>query len=543
MNFQKLFSLQGFSLFLKILIIVALILGVVLRFVNLDGKLYSNDETFSTTYIFGHNLGQAGLIDSRLITSEELQNYQRLNADENLSQAISRLINKPFIFPPLYGILMQLWSRLWGDYSGSPAIVTRSLTALISLFALVGMYWLAWELSGSQILAWIATVLVAISPFHLQYAQIVRTYSLTTVATLLSSVCLLRAMRLNTRSSWIIYAVSFAWGLYSNLLFGFVAIAHGVYVILQAGFRFSKTLKSFILSSIIGTSLFLPWLIIFISKPSLFGYSVAQPSGDSASLPVLIKGWIQGIKSIFISLYDPWRDFTFNFQAVQVLLSILILLLIAFSFYFLCRYAPRTIRLFVLCLIVCGGGLLMLKDAVTGSTFSARLRYMIPYAIGWQLVVAYFLATQIESNYQLRKKIGEILLSVLIIVGIVSCGIIVKAETWSAFGAPDYPNIAAKINQSSHPVVIFGDLGDALTMSYILKPNTSNYLTRQAETYLVENKEKIYDGFSEVILFKPSKTTIDKLKKSTQIKLTPLIINQLKLEAKTANVWQVEKQQ
>ena len=54
------------SNFLKILIIVALIGGIFLRFYNLDGKALSNDETFSLTYIYGHSL--AGVIDRKILS-------------------------------------------------------------------------------------------------------------------------------------------------------------------------------------------------------------------------------------------------------------------------------------------------------------------------------------------------------------------------------------------------------------------------------------------------------------------------------------------
>lgn len=67
-------SLGGFP---KLLVIIALVIGVFLRFYNLDGKLYSNDETFSTTNIFGRDVAE--IIDTQIVSVEELQSYQQFN--------------------------------------------------------------------------------------------------------------------------------------------------------------------------------------------------------------------------------------------------------------------------------------------------------------------------------------------------------------------------------------------------------------------------------------------------------------------------------
>src|SRR5207248_4961479 len=93
-----------------------------------------------------------------------------------------------------------------------------------------GLYWLCRELFGCSRTAWMAVALLAVSPFHVLYAQEAREYSLWTVAILLSSAALLRAARLQTRRTWWAYAASVALGLYSHTLFVLVAGAHGAYM-------------------------------------------------------------------------------------------------------------------------------------------------------------------------------------------------------------------------------------------------------------------------------------------------------------------------
>lgn len=507
-------SQSQLSNFLKILIALALITGIFCRFYNIDQKALSNDETFSSTYIYGQNLAQ--IIDTQIVTADQLQSYQRFNPQESLTDSVHRLIKQPYVFPPLYGILMQLWARFWSNFTDSPAIISRSLSIFISLFSLLGMYWLYRELSGLTTMAWIATAFVAISPFHLQYAQIVRTYSLTAALTLLSSAALLRAIRVKTRFSWIIYAISVSIGLYSNLLFGFVAIAHAIYVFWLEKFRFTQIFRSYFLAALAGGSTFIPWFILFISSPGLLGYSVAQVLSKTSPF-ALIKIWLKNIRTIFIDVNNPWIEFTNIFSGVHKILSPLLVLLFFISIYYLCRYTPRAIRLFILCLIIFGGGLLMIKDLIMGGTFSARLRYLIPYVIGVELAVICLLTNQLMSKTFWQKKLAEITIASLLIGGIISCGLIAQSNSWVAFGSPEFPLVASEINKTENPVIIFEDFGDALCMSYLLKPQVHAHLTRQVDFHLGQNQSQIYENFSDIFLFKPSKSLQKKLKNNSNL--------------------------
>ncbi len=537
MKIKASLGLQDFPKILRILMIIALILGIFWRFYNLDVKVFSNDETFSLTNIFGRNL--VPVIDVKIVTAGELQTYQKFNPQETLTASFTRLIEKPYVFPPLYSMLMEVWARLTSPFLDSnPAITTRSLSALISLFSLIGVYWLSWELSASKTMCWIATVLIAVSPFHFQYSQIVRTYSLTTAAILLSSAALIRSMRLQTISSWATYAITVATGLYSNILFAFVVISHSFYTLVKENIRFTKTLKFYIVSALIGIIIFLPWLFNFLSTPSLLDYSVAQPVGGRLSLLSWLKIWMTQIRTIFIDLNDPWIESTKALSGLQKLLSILILILVPISLYFISRKPRESVNLLSLCLIIFGGVLLMAKDIILGGTFSNRIRYMIPYVIGLQLSVAYFLTSQLQSLYNLRRKISQVVLAILIIGGTISCGVIATNENWWAFGVPDYHSIARRLHQEPNAITVFEDWGDALTMSYLLPANTSFHLTRRLDYHLVQEKGNMYKKFEYLIVFKPSESVVNKLKSHFELK--ELFENEKSSKKTPKNVWKIK---
>jgi uncharacterized membrane protein len=530
-------ELQGFPVYLKVLILLSIILGIFFRFHALDTRVYSNDETFSSLQIFGYDL--ASVIDGPTLTVDELQSYQHVNPNESFANSFQRLISKPYVYPPLYPVLMQIWARFWSNYLDSPAVIQRSFSAAISLFALIGVYWLCLELSNSRTMAWIAVALIAISPFHVQYAQIVRTYSLTIVSTLLSSAMLFRAMRLNTRLNWSAYAVTVAFGLYSNLLFGFVAIAHGAYVLLAEKIRLSKRFWLYLTYSMAGVAAFLPWFYLFITRPGLLTYSVGQVLADT-SLSSLVKTWITNISSIFLDIYDPWVNFVQPLKPFQQLLTLFILALVGCALYFVCRKASQPIRLLTLSLIIFGGLLLMLKDVVSGGTFSTRLRYMIPYVLGVEIAVSYLLASQLQSKRSFSRKISQMALTLLLLGGATSCGIISQANSWSAFGAPDYPLIAHEINKARRPVVIFEDWGDALTMSYLFDTGVFSHLSRKADFHLTETEKSVYSGFSDVLLFKPSDEILERIQANPNYTLEPAFAPSASLP-KEPNVWSIKE--
>lgn len=247
----------------RFLIAVLLVLGIFFRFVNLDRKIYWFDETYTSLRVSGYTeqevIGQ--VFDGSIISVEDLLKYQHTNPEKNLANTIESLAKEDAQHGPVYYIIVRLWVQWFGN---SPA-VTRSLSAFISLLVFPCIYWLCLELFESPIVGWTAVALIAVSPFHVLYAQEAREYSLWTVTILLSSAALLRAMRLKTKASWRTYAAILALSLYTFLFTGLVALGHGIYVALTERFRLTKISIAYLLSSLAGLLAFLPWLLVVIN--------------------------------------------------------------------------------------------------------------------------------------------------------------------------------------------------------------------------------------------------------------------------------------
>jgi len=500
-----------YSTQLRFFIVVLLLLGIFFRFVNLERKLYWHDEAYTSLRNSGYALSEVleQAFDGHVISIEDLQKYQHPNLKRGVIDTIKHGAEEPQ-HPPLYFLM----ARFWVQWFGNSVAAIRSLSAVISLLAFPCIYWLCLELFKSSLTGWIAVALIAVSPVYVLYAQEARNYSLWIVTILLSSAALLRAMRRHTKLSWAVYAATVAAGCYTYLLFGLVAIGHGVYVAVTERFRLSKTFTAYLLASFAGILIFAPWLLIVITKPSQIHNGIAWLSVKMSPLS-LVKRWVGNLSRIFIDFGLDSNDSLTS--AIPLLIPILfVLILVGYSIYFIYRKAPERVWLFTFTLIGVTPLALTSADLIFGGLLSTTARYLFPCFLGIQLTVAYLFAAQITSSVKLwQQKLWQIATIALLSSGVLSCIVSSQAEIWWNKGSSitKYdPQIAHIINQAAHPLLISNTDGDAdvgyvMSLSYLLEPKVKLQLVIQP------NIPKIANGFSNVFLFRPFNGLRDRLKK------------------------------
>ena len=498
---NKILSL-GRNRFGLFLIVVLLVLGLFFRFVNLDKKVYWFDEAFTSLRVSGYleadvvqHVSKAGVIPT-----ENLQKYQQFNLEKSLTDTIKSLAVEDPQHPPLYYVI----ARFWAQWFGSSVAVMRSLPAIISLLAFPCVYWLCLELFKSPLVGWIAIVLITVSPFHVLYAQEARQYSLWPVTILLSSAALLRALRLKTKASWGIYAVTLTVSLYTFLLSIPVAIGHGIYVLAMEKFRLSKTLFSYIIASFLGTLFFLPWLLVVINNLSQAQHVTAFTAYRTRFLLLNWKARTLDLSRLFIDL---------NFKPITLVILI-VLVLVGYALYFLCRTTTKRVWLFIVTLIGSTAIPLLLPDLILGENRAVNPRYLTPSYLGIELAVAYLFATKptFSSVKIWRHKLWQIAMITLISCGVLSCGINSQAESaWIKIFNTTNPQIARIINQRPQPLLISdADTADLLSLSHLLNPKVKLLLKPKCYTcnLTLQSDVKPYlpeipDGFSDVFLFHP----------------------------------------
>lgn len=486
---------------LRFFILVVLVLGVFFRFANLDCKVYWFDETFTSLRISGYYEAEViqNLSERGEISVKDLQQYQDVNSEKGVIDTVKGLAVEEPQLTPVYFVLARFWAQIFGN---SVAAI-RSFSVLTSLLALPCVYWLCLELFKSSAIGWMTTALIAISPLQLVYAQEARPYSLWILTVLLSSISLLRAIRLRTRLSWSIYGVCLILGLYTHLYFSLVAMAHGIYVVVTERFRLTKTVASFLLVSAVAVVAFLPWIAIFLTNVST-AVSKAfwqAPEESSNLLLSFVKNFVGNVSRNFV---DFGIDANSNKLGLILLIPAILMVigLIGYSLYFLYEHRQKRAFAFVSLMISVPAialtvqNLVFLKQGVIGT------RYLVPLYIGIHLCVGWLLGVKLNTYYfrNWQRRVWQAIAIGVITLGVISGAIFSQSESWwhNRMNAAN-PQVASVINQTSHPLILAEasrfDVFNLISLSYSVKPETTLFVFKQGIP-------EISHRFSDVFLYR-----------------------------------------
>jgi uncharacterized membrane protein len=398
------------------------------------------------------------------------------------------------------------------------------LPAVISLLVFPAIYWLAWELFESSAVAWMAIAIFAISPYHILFAQEARQYSLWTLTTILSSAALLRAMRPESTQnnlalilSWALYAGTATLGFYTHLLFVCVATAHGIYVAVIANWRDVKTFIAYYAAAMVALIGFMPSLVNTVENFNQIRSTTLW--AEQKNFLRLVSRWV-GAPSI--AFFDIGFDGSANTQqqlALVIPVAIMILALVGYALYFLCRHTPKRVWLIVLLLIATTALFLAVPDIMKGGRRSTNPRYLVPCYVGIQLAVAYLLSAKVSNNLDNFKQqnLWKIVIVALLSAGIISGGVSSQADTWWNKGSAVLRaelQVAGTVNQASNPLIISdASIAQIMPLSYRLQPKVKLLIEPGCYTSCYKNRElarkkpnppKIPGGFSDLFLYRPS---------------------------------------
>ncbi|EDX76165.1 hypothetical protein MC7420_5599 [Coleofasciculus chthonoplastes PCC 7420] len=584
---------KSFSTGLRYLIVSLLIIGLVFRFAHLDKKVYWIDEVNTSIRVSAYTSSEIMELvpTGEVIGVKDLQAFQHPHPQRDIRDTIQALTGNAEHSPLYY-----LMARFWMQWFGSSVIAMRSLPAVISLLTFPCLYWLCRELFPSPWVGGIAIGLMAISPFHLLYAQEARQYSLWTVTILLSSAALLWAMRndqpqvngINLRLiytvypstnkdlskskksnlihtinpkyigvKWVIYAASISLGLYSHLLFLFVILSHGLYVLIcqilqiQAGkyleverelvpdIFFYKPIGKLLIYSwatLIGIVGFFPWILVLFNKSAgMAGWLVR-----TLSITEITQRWLINLSSIFFDIQVGYVSPIFSIGSAEsgIYLSVdnpftyVIFAIVVIEIYAvitLVTTQPPQTWLFILTLIVIPAMALVLPDLISGGQRSVTGRYLIPSYLGIQIAVAYLLRMKLFDLKIQSRKLWQLLLIALILGGILSCGVSSQSETWwNKYSSYDYPQVAKVINQAPSPLIISDreKIGRLISLSYLLDDKVSVMVIEPSSL------PNIPAGFQPVFVFKPMEQWF------SDIKVKPMM--NIELTHQIGDLWLVQ---
>jgi uncharacterized membrane protein len=467
-------------------VVSILLLGIFFRFYNLDKKVYWIDEVNSSLRSLGYTKTEmvTEAFTGEVMTAGDLQQYQQLSPDKTWNDTLNALMGTPE-HAPLYFML----SRLWVGWVGHSVATMRCLTAIFSVLVFPCLYWLCWELFQSASVGWMAIALVAISPLHLPYAQEARPYSLLTVMTLLSSAMLLYAMRKPTRTSWGLYGLTVALGLYTQLLFGLVAIAQGIYVLILEKWRFTKAARSYLLVSGLALLSFTPWIALFFTNLDKVKESTASLTGGF-TFDYMLNRWFLSFSQVLLDRELGGANF-------------IMLLLCGFALFYLYRHAPGRSSLLILLIVALSFLGLALPDLIWGGRRSLRIRYLFPFFTGIQIALAYLFATQAIWAKTWKQKGWWAVMVFVVFSGIAAAFVSSQAVIWWNKSVPRssyYPVLSERINRSENPLVLSdGSPTDTLAFSIWLDPEVKLMLSLDPKKF----KLKQIEGYDPVYFLNP----------------------------------------
>lgn len=493
---------------LRFVCIVLIVVGASLRFTNLDMKVYWHDEIYTVFRAAGYTRMEIDqtLFQNRVLPAAELLKFEQIKPGSTPADTVRSLALEDPQHPPLYFLATRFWMQIFGN---SIAAV-RSLPALVSLLSLPLIYLLAIELFESPIAAWISTVLLALSPFDILFAQTARQYSLLTAVTIASSWLLLRAMRIRHWRSWVWFSLSCAVGLYTHPFFVLGTLAQGVYVLLMSigevrSKRTPQGIKGwlgllpvgFLGAIALALLLYLPWIGVLLSN-SERAFATTNWTKVSPGLPYLLKLWTLSFTSLFFDL-----DFGFD-NPITYLVRLPIVVMIGLAFYSTIKQTHRSTWLFLLTSAFIPFLVLALPDIILGGKRSAVSRYLISCFPAIQLAVGFWLSLQVQNLRSIWQK-GAIAL--LLAGSLISVSVSAGAESWwnrdlSYFNA----ETARRINGFIAPIVI-SDIGDDFTNTGDLI-SLSHRLNSDVQYLLFSSKPDLtlipVSGNPSILTFRPT---------------------------------------
>ncbi len=430
---------RGPALLLTVLVLT-IAFGAALRFAHLDTKVFWTDESYTALRVSGATEREMvlTLADGKPHAMAELRAFQRVRPGTRVTDTIDSLAREEPQHPPLFFVA----ERLWSERFGASASTLRMLPALASVLAIVAMFWLCRELMPVHTAPWIGAALVAVSPFQLAFAHEAREYSLWAALTLLANAALLRAVRTRRWSDAALYGLFACMGLYTDVLFAGVMLAHGLFVMLCE----RRATRDYAVATAAAVAGYVPWLVAYAQHRGVVASDI-----DWASHPMPLAMYAAKLafnaSAVFFDLEFEHRAYT--------IVAALVLALVALSLGVVVLRAPARLRTFILALLCVTTIGFIAKDGISHTYYATASRYLVPAWLALDLAVTYALAAGLASHRSRMRRTTTIALSGLLACGIAAVAVgTSKPVWWDNHTDAATPAIAGAVTRGVRPLVI-----------------------------------------------------------------------------------------
>jgi uncharacterized membrane protein len=432
------------------LYLVIIAFGIILKFYQLNKKLFWDDEIASVLYTTGQKISDI----KSSIPANEIKNigyYDSLlhlnTKTYSLKSQVAGIFSDTHLTPAHYAFLV-VWYRIAGDTD----IDYRLFSIFIFLLSLPFLFLLAKDLMGSNLAGWIATSLYSVSPFFNFKAQEARYYSLWLSVFIILNYFFLKAIRQNKGGWWVAYVLTAIIALYTSALSALFLFGHLIYVLYT---RKSLIRKYVLLSAIIFLA-YLPWMYFLYTVQDNIEHGLEWQKFNRPSLFTLdlLFSQLTGFIKSFVFFNDGYssllRGSYSSIPLFPLIVESLVLVVILYAFVYL-KKAKREAKVFLLLIFLPLLLVIYITDVWRHAYTSFLLRYQITNMAAIGLVVANLL------HYKIAK--GKLLFSgiFLAFAGLGIGSILNDSENPCGDVRPDCPSNVQEaqiISGAEHPLVI-----------------------------------------------------------------------------------------
>lgn len=519
------------------LYILIVVFGTLLKFYQLDSKLFWADEIATVLYTSGIKDIKKSIPVNQIKSYTYYDSILHLGTKPySLKNEVAGIFSNTHLTPAHY-VFLTLWYRLAGDND----MDYRLFSVLIFILSLPFIFLLAKTLFNTHLAGWIATSLYAVSPFIHFEAQEARYYILWVFFFIVSNYLFLQAIKHNRAIWWIGYSVAAILALYTSLTSGAFIFSHLVYILL-----FKKDLRiHFVISLLVIGLAYLPWMYYLYTvretiEKGLAWHKFSHTSLFSLDLLFLqLLGFVRSFAFLFdAKLYARWfSDTTTPGIYSALILDLVLLSFIAYSIYYLLTRTSKEIRWFVMLLILPLFLLFYLSDIFRNGFASALWRYQIVNMVGISLIVTNLLKDKIANGKWLYIGIywG------LVFLGITSILKIAANRCWNT--SPDCEsNVeeAQLISHAAHPLIITGFSGYGIERFFAVLNDSK--ATKADILYCkgnIPNLKEIIAGkaYSEIYVLKASDKLAQQIKSQFGKTMLPY---RKETNMMTEQIWQMK---
>jgi mannosyltransferase len=361
------------------------------------------------------------------------------------------------IHPLLYYTTLNGWMTIFGE---SPFAV-RLLSVIFGIATIYMMYLLGRDLFSERT-GLAAALITAIVPFHVQYSQETRMYSLMALLLMGATWCMVRGWRSQSWRWWIAFGVLCGLAMYAQQLSAFYLVALGLVPFMT---RQRETIIRACVGIGVSLIVYAPWLVNIPSQLNKVGSYYWIPQPDISRFFVTIRTFLAG-----------WLEFPSAMTLITLALAnILVIFLIIQVIFYLRRprraKSEHNLLLFVLWLFVTPVVLMWLFSQWRPVYLD---RGLIPSALMLYMALAWLF-----TRGGLPRPVTAVLDAAGIVLVVIGLYI---HYTWATFPNSPFREADAYIraNWQDTDVVVHQDKISALPMIYYDRELTQRYVADEA---------------------------------------------------------------